>query len=57
MPTGGVGPKNLADYLTIPTVVAVGGSWMCPRDLVSSGDFAGITALTIEAVALAASVG
>jgi len=57
VPTGGVGPKNLAEYLSVPTVVAVGGSWMCPRDLVSSGDFAGITALTIEAVALAASVG
>ena len=57
VPTGGVGPKNLAEYLSVPTVVAVGGSWMCPRNLVSAGDFAGITALTVEAVALAASVG
>jgi len=56
VPTGGVGPKNLADYLALPAVVAVGGSWMCPRDLVKAGDFAGITALTAEAVALAASL-
>jgi 2-dehydro-3-deoxyphosphogluconate aldolase / (4S)-4-hydroxy-2-oxoglutarate aldolase len=56
VPTGGVGPKNLADYLALPAVVAVGGSWMCPRDLVKAGDFAGISALTSEAVALAASL-
>ena len=56
VPTGGVGPKNLADYLAIPNVAAVGGSWMCPRNLVTAGDFAGITALTAEAVALAASL-
>jgi len=56
VPTGGVGPKNLADYLSIPNVAAVGGSWMCPRNLVTAGDFAGITALTAEAVALAASL-
>lgn len=56
VPTGGVGPENLADYLAIPTVAAVGGSWMCPRGLVTAGDFAGITALTTAAVALAASL-
>jgi 2-dehydro-3-deoxyphosphogluconate aldolase/(4S)-4-hydroxy-2-oxoglutarate aldolase len=52
VPTGGVGPKNLADYLALPAVAAVGGSWMVPRDLVRSGDFAGIQTLTAEAVAL-----
>lgn len=56
VPTGGVGPTNLGDYLSIPAVAAVGGSWMVPRDLVKAGDFAGITALTAEAVALAASL-
>jgi len=56
VPTGGVGPKNLADYLALANVAAVGGSWMCPRDLVTAGNFAGITALTREAVALAASL-
>jgi 2-dehydro-3-deoxyphosphogluconate aldolase / (4S)-4-hydroxy-2-oxoglutarate aldolase len=52
VPTGGVGPKNLAEYLSIQAVAAVGGSWMAPRELVKSGDFAGIQALTAEAVAM-----
>src|SRR5680860_918528 len=57
VPTGGVGPKNLHDYLAIPAVAAVGGSWMVPRDRVEAGDFAGITALPAQAVALAARPG
>jgi 2-dehydro-3-deoxyphosphogluconate aldolase/(4S)-4-hydroxy-2-oxoglutarate aldolase len=54
VPTGGVGPANLADYLAIPAVAAVGGSWMVPRRAVKEGDFAGIRQLTADAVALAA---
>ena len=54
VPTGGVGPGNLAEYLGMESVVAVGGSWMVPRDLVAAGDGAGIEALTVQAVALAA---
>jgi 2-dehydro-3-deoxyphosphogluconate aldolase / (4S)-4-hydroxy-2-oxoglutarate aldolase len=50
VPTGGVGPKNVSEYLAIPAVVAVGGSWMVPRDLIRAGDFAGIQALTAQAV-------
>lgn len=53
VPTGGIGPKNLHDYLSIPAVLAVGGSWMVPADRIRSGDFAGITTLTAEAVQLA----
>jgi 2-dehydro-3-deoxyphosphogluconate aldolase/(4S)-4-hydroxy-2-oxoglutarate aldolase len=53
VPTGGVGPKNLAEYLAIPAVAAIGGSWMVPRDRVQAGDFAGITQLSADAVALA----
>jgi 2-dehydro-3-deoxyphosphogluconate aldolase/(4S)-4-hydroxy-2-oxoglutarate aldolase len=52
VPTGGIGPKNLHEYLAIPSVAAVGGSWMVPRDRVRSGDFDGIRTLTAEAVAL-----
>jgi len=52
VPTGGVGPGNLADYLAVPAVAAVGGSWMVPRDRVKAGDFAGIRTLCAEAVAL-----
>ncbi len=54
VPTGGIGPKNLHEYLAIPAIVAVGGSWMVPRAMVSEGNFAEITRLTAEAVALAA---
>jgi len=53
VPTGGVGPANLAEYLAIPSVTAVGGSWMVPRNLIAAGDVAGIQALTADAVALA----
>ena len=52
VPTGGVGPKNLHEYLAIPSVAAVGGSWMVPRATVRAGGFAEITRLTAEAVAL-----
>ncbi|WNB85909.1 bifunctional 4-hydroxy-2-oxoglutarate aldolase/2-dehydro-3-deoxy-phosphogluconate aldolase [Cellulomonas sp. ATA003] len=52
VPTGGVGPKNLQDYLGIAAVAAVGGSWMVPRDAVKAGDFDRIRTLTAEAVAL-----
>jgi len=54
VPTGGVGPKNLHDYLGIAAVAAVGGSWMVPRDRVKAGDFDAICTLTADAVALAA---
>jgi 2-dehydro-3-deoxyphosphogluconate aldolase/(4S)-4-hydroxy-2-oxoglutarate aldolase len=54
VPTGGVGPKNLHEYLAIPSVAAVGGSWMVPRELVRAHDFAAIVQLTSDAVALAA---
>ena len=52
VPTGGIGPKNLHEYLAIPAIVAVGGSWMVPRAMVREGNFAEITRLTAEAVAL-----
>jgi 2-dehydro-3-deoxyphosphogluconate aldolase/(4S)-4-hydroxy-2-oxoglutarate aldolase len=53
VPTGGVGPGNLAQYLAIPAVAAVGGSWMVPRERVKAGDFAGIQQLSADAVAAA----
>lgn len=57
VPTGGVSPENLGDYLALPNVPAVGGSWMVPADVVDAGDFATIERLSAEAVAAAASVG
>jgi len=53
VPTGGIGPANLSDYLSIEAVLAVGGSWMVPRSDIAAGDFAKVTSLTAEAVALA----
>lgn len=55
VPTGGVSAANLAEYLAVPSVLAVGGSWMVPKDKVSAGAFDEISTLTAEAVALAAS--
>ena len=52
-PTGGVNAKNAADYLALPNVVCVGGSWVAPADAVRAGDWGRITALAREAVALA----
>jgi Entner-Doudoroff aldolase len=53
VPTGGIGPANLASYLALPQVVACGGSWMVSIQLIASGDFAAIGRLAAEAVALA----
>jgi 2-dehydro-3-deoxyphosphogluconate aldolase / (4S)-4-hydroxy-2-oxoglutarate aldolase len=52
IPTGGVGPANLHQYLDIDAVMAVGGSWMVPRDRIRDGDFATVRRLTADAVAL-----
>jgi len=53
VPTGGVGPSNLAEYLGLSAVAAVGGSWMVPRDLVAVRDWAAVERLVAEAVQLA----
>jgi 2-dehydro-3-deoxyphosphogluconate aldolase/(4S)-4-hydroxy-2-oxoglutarate aldolase len=49
IPTGGVSEKNLTDYLSLPNVHAVGGSWMVPGKLIEAGDFAGVERLCREA--------
>jgi 2-dehydro-3-deoxyphosphogluconate aldolase/(4S)-4-hydroxy-2-oxoglutarate aldolase len=56
VPTGGVHAANLAAYLAVPSVAAVGGSWMVAPDLMAAGDFDAIRRLTAEAVAVAAAV-
>ncbi|MDR8391104.1 bifunctional 4-hydroxy-2-oxoglutarate aldolase/2-dehydro-3-deoxy-phosphogluconate aldolase [Aliifodinibius sp. S!AR15-10] len=43
IPMGGVGPGNMRDYLDCASVVAVGGSWLAPKDKIREGDFAGIS--------------
>ena len=49
VPTGGIGPKNLLEYLQLPNVQAAGGSWMLPKDKVQSGDWQAVTQLSREA--------
>ena len=54
MPTGGVSPGNLPEFLSVPAVLACGGSWLTPADRIAAGDFAAITRLAAEAVEIAA---
>jgi 2-dehydro-3-deoxyphosphogluconate aldolase / (4S)-4-hydroxy-2-oxoglutarate aldolase len=53
-PTGGISLKNAMDYLSLPNVICVGGSWVAPKELIAAGDWAGITKLASEAAALKA---
>jgi 2-dehydro-3-deoxyphosphogluconate aldolase / (4S)-4-hydroxy-2-oxoglutarate aldolase len=50
IPTGGIGPANVADYLNLSCVLACGGSWMVKPDLLRGGKFAEVKRLTAEAV-------
>lgn len=43
MPTGGISPANVGDYLALGQVLAVGGSWMVPRAAVEARDWASVT--------------
>lgn len=50
MPTGGIGIKNINEYLAFPKIIACGGSWMVNGDLIKNKEFDKITELTREAV-------
>ncbi len=52
IPTGGVSAANAASYLALPSVAAVGGSWMVASELIAARDFATVTRLAREAVRL-----
>ena len=54
MPTGGVNAATLANYLSVPAVLACGGSWLTPNDAVALRDFETITTLAKEALSIAA---
>ncbi len=49
-PTGGVDVKNAADFLALPNVLCVGGSWVAPAAAMASGNWDEITRLSAEAV-------
>jgi 2-dehydro-3-deoxyphosphogluconate aldolase / (4S)-4-hydroxy-2-oxoglutarate aldolase len=52
-PTGGVTPQNAPDFLALPNVACVGGSWLAPADALVQGDWARIERLAREATGLA----
>lgn len=48
-PTGGVTAANAVDFLALPNVVCVGGSWLTPQDTLARGNWAQVTALAFQA--------
>ena len=54
IPTGGVNGDNLADYLAMPAVAAVGGTWLAPKSEIAAGNWDLITERCTAAVATAA---
>ncbi|MFD8272979.1 bifunctional 4-hydroxy-2-oxoglutarate aldolase/2-dehydro-3-deoxy-phosphogluconate aldolase [Streptomyces flaveolus] len=53
-PTGGIGPASAPEYLALPNVGCVGGSWMLPKDAVAGRDWARVEALARAAAGLSA---
>jgi 2-dehydro-3-deoxyphosphogluconate aldolase/(4S)-4-hydroxy-2-oxoglutarate aldolase len=53
MPTGGIREADLPDYLAIPAVIACGGSWLAPSELIAAGDYSEITRRTAAATKIA----
>ena len=51
-PTGGLTPENAPQFLALPNVRCVGGSWLVPADALAAGDWARITTLAAQAKAL-----
>jgi len=51
-PTGGITSATAPDYLALPNVVCVGGSWLTPAALLHARDWSGITRLAAQAAAL-----
>lgn len=49
-PTGGVTLMNMNQFLSMKNVLCVGGTWICPSDLIDAGDFKGISTLCKEAM-------
>ncbi len=51
-PTGGVSLQNAREFLALPNVVCVGGSWLVPADAVAKGDWQAVTQLARDTQAL-----
>lgn len=48
-PTGGITAASAPDFLALPNVACIGGSWLTPKEAVAAGDWGKITALALEA--------
>jgi 2-dehydro-3-deoxyphosphogluconate aldolase / (4S)-4-hydroxy-2-oxoglutarate aldolase len=51
-PTGGIDERSAAEYLALPNVPIVGGSWMAPKEAVAAGDWATVRRLAERAAAI-----
>lgn len=56
MPTGGISMKNIHDYLSIPRVIACGGTWMVDKQLIENKEWEQVGKLTNEAVKFISSI-
>lgn len=56
-PTGGIGAANAAQYLALPNVIAVGGSWVAPAAAIKDGRFDDVIALARSALGLSRAAG
>jgi 2-dehydro-3-deoxyphosphogluconate aldolase / (4S)-4-hydroxy-2-oxoglutarate aldolase len=56
IPLGGISPANMGEYLALPQVLAVGGTWLAKQEQITAGDFAGIEQRAREAAALVQAV-
>ncbi|MEE2000654.1 bifunctional 4-hydroxy-2-oxoglutarate aldolase/2-dehydro-3-deoxy-phosphogluconate aldolase [Alkalimonas sp. MEB108] len=54
-PTGGINEKNFLEYLALPNVACVGGSWVLPTEAIAAGDWQKVTRLCQDALAQVAS--
>ncbi|GLS90167.1 ketohydroxyglutarate aldolase [Psychromonas marina] len=54
MPTGGINPSNVNDYLSIPSVLACGGTWMIPNDLIDNEQWDELAILIREVASIIA---
>lgn len=50
MPTGGISITNMNEYLSLCNVIAVGGSWICPKKLIENNNYTAITLLSKQAI-------
>jgi 2-dehydro-3-deoxyphosphogluconate aldolase/(4S)-4-hydroxy-2-oxoglutarate aldolase len=53
-PIGGITPSNAREYLSLPNVSCIGGSWMAPKVLIDSGDWNAVEELARDAQTLRA---